>query len=417
MLPPGALAVGVGLVAQGIGSYAFLVIASRVLGPDRYSPLSALWALIFVAAPGLFLPLEQEVGRALAARRVAGVGWRPVLVRAATLGAGLVLALLVVTGAAAKPIIDRLFDGQALLFAGFAVAVACYAGYFLARGTLAGLGRFRAYAWVLVSESGARILATVALVIVGVKVAGVYSLAIGIPAAVAVALVLPRERDMARPGPPAPWSELSSALGLLLVGSLMAQLLVNIAPLAIKVIDTGDTAQAGRFLDAIIVARVPLFFFQAVQASLLPRLSAQAAAGRLDDFRAGLRNILVLVGVVVVAATLFMFVLGPFVLRVVFGSGFVLGRSDLALLAFGSEMMMAGFALAQGCIALSGYGRAALGWLAGIATVGVLLLVIPGDVLRVELAFCAGVTAACAALAFGLRGLLARASERSPKLL
>ena len=98
-------------------------------------------------------------------------------------------------------------------------------------------------------------------------------------------------------------------------------------------------------------------------------------------------------------------------------AGFVLGRSDLALLAFGSEMMMAGFALAQGCIALSGYGRAALGWTAGIATVGVVLILVPGDVLRVELAFCAGVTAACAALAIGLRGLLARASERAPKVM
>jgi O-antigen/teichoic acid export membrane protein len=413
MLPPGALAVGGGLLASGVGAYAFLVIASRALGPDRYSPLSALWALIFVAAPGLFLPLEQEVGRALAARRVAGVGWRPVLVRATTLGACLVLALLVVTGAAAKPIIDRLFDGQALLFAGFAAAVTCYAGYFLARGTLAGLGRFRAYGWLLGAESGARLLATLALAVAGVQVAGIYSLAIGIPAAVAVAVVLPRQRDLASPGPPAPWSELGPALGLLLVGSLMAQLLINIAPLAIKVIDTSDTAQAGRFLDAIIVARIPLFFFQAVQASLLPRLSAQAAAGRLDEFRAGLRDILRLVAVVVVVATLGMFVLGPFVVRVVFGSGFVLGRTDFALLAFGSELMMAGFALAYGCIALASYGRAALGWTAGIATVAVGLAVLPGDVLRVELAFCAGVMAACTVLAIGLRGLLARASGRA----
>ena len=58
--------------------YGFLVVAARALGTARFAPLSVFWALLFVCGPGFFLPLEQETGRAIAARRVRGEGGRPV---------------------------------------------------------------------------------------------------------------------------------------------------------------------------------------------------------------------------------------------------------------------------------------------------------------------------------------------------
>ena len=42
----------------------------------------------------------------------------------------------------------------------------------------------------------------------------------------------------------------------------------------------------------MLLARIPLFMFQAVQAALLPRLSRLAAKGELDEFRAGLKRLL-----------------------------------------------------------------------------------------------------------------------------
>ena len=50
-----------------------LVLSARALGHEAYAPLSVLWALVFLVGPGFFLPIEQEIGRALAARRSASV--------------------------------------------------------------------------------------------------------------------------------------------------------------------------------------------------------------------------------------------------------------------------------------------------------------------------------------------------------
>src|SRR5438105_14888687 len=94
-LPRGTLEVGVGLVLAGVTTYAYLTIAKAALGSDAYGPLGVLWALVFTAGPGFFLPIEQEVSRALAARRSRGEGSGPLLRRAAALGAGL-LAILIV---------------------------------------------------------------------------------------------------------------------------------------------------------------------------------------------------------------------------------------------------------------------------------------------------------------------------------
>ena len=61
-----------------------------------YSAVFGLWVIVFTLAPGLFQPLEQEVGRALAHRRAQGIGGGPLVKRAATLGG--FLALLAVVG-------------------------------------------------------------------------------------------------------------------------------------------------------------------------------------------------------------------------------------------------------------------------------------------------------------------------------
>src|ERR1700712_4211683 len=68
-VPEGTFAVGAGLVGAAITAYVFVIVANKGLSARQYSAFGAFWAFIFVAGPALFLPLEQEVGRALAHRR------------------------------------------------------------------------------------------------------------------------------------------------------------------------------------------------------------------------------------------------------------------------------------------------------------------------------------------------------------
>src|SRR5690348_15377443 len=77
MVPEGTFAVGAGLAISGLTTYGFQILAYRHISKPDYAALNALWVFVFVLAPGVFLPIEQEVGRALSARRVRGVGGSP----------------------------------------------------------------------------------------------------------------------------------------------------------------------------------------------------------------------------------------------------------------------------------------------------------------------------------------------------
>ncbi|HAQ22742.1 MAG TPA: hypothetical protein DCR10_04255, partial [Acidimicrobiaceae bacterium] len=73
-LPEGTVAVGGGLLVNGLAAYAFITLASRDLGPEAYTPVGLLWALSFLLGPGFFQPLEQEVARIVAARSDRRIG-------------------------------------------------------------------------------------------------------------------------------------------------------------------------------------------------------------------------------------------------------------------------------------------------------------------------------------------------------
>ena len=99
------------------------------------------------------------------------------------------------------------------------------------------------------------------------------------------------------PGPEATWSEVTPNLGWLLLGSVFAAALLNAGPIATTLLadDPTRTPRSPQFAYGVLLARIPLFMFQAVQAALLPRLTRLAARGELDEFRGGLRRLMIVV--------------------------------------------------------------------------------------------------------------------------
>jgi len=411
-LPEGTLPVGVGLALAGLTAYAFLAIAKRSLGDDAYSSLGALWAFVFLIGPGFYLPVEQEVGRAISARRALSLGGGPVVRRAAVLAAGLAATLVVITLVASPVLLDRLFDSEVLLLVGFLIAIVSYAAMHLTRGAYAGNGYFGAYGFIFGAEGTIRLIACIALAVAGVATAGPYGLVMGLAPFLTLFIILKRQRNFLQPGPEAEWQELSVALGWLLAASVFAQLLVNCAPIAAKLLANDDQSKVpGHILSGLLIARIPLFFFQAVQAALLPKLAAQAAEGRHDDFRTGLRRLTLAVAGVGILGTLVALTIGPTVVKIMFESDTALNRTDLVVLAGASAFIMLGLTFAQALIALGAYARAALGWAVGVVAWFVVTAVPSDDLLlRVERGFLAGTFVAFVGLAILLwhrmRGML-----------
>lgn len=415
-LPPGAGPMGVALGIAGASSYGFLVVSARALGKDGYAPLSVLWALTLLTGPGLFLAVEQEVARALAERRSRGEGGRPVVAHAARLALGLLGVLLVLGVALRSVLLDRLLSGHGILLVALLASLAAACAAHLARGVLSGVGRFDGYARIIGGESLVRFVAALGLVAVGVDTVGPYGLAVAAGPMVAVAVALRGQRGLLEDGPPAAWSEVTTALAWLLLGSVLSVGLVNAGPLAIELLASEvEEAEAGRFLAGLVMARVPLFLFQAVQVSVLPRLSALAGEGRTVELRQGLGRLLLLVSGVALVGVAGAAVVGPQVVRLLFGAEFELSHRTMGLLALGSGAFMVASLLSQAAIALGGHRNMALGWLVGMAALVLATAVSSDDLfLRVELGGAAGCLAALAAQGLVVRDRLRHGATVEP---
>ncbi len=415
-LPEGTLPVGLGLLIAGISSYAFFKVGQLALGKEDFKPIVALWFATFILAPGFFLPLEQELGRAIAHRRALGQGGQPVVRRVVPLGLGMATIVILTVLGLAPLLTSEFFEGEVVVTVALVIAFASYAPAHLARGICSGTGRFGSYGVVMGADGLARIAGCVALWLIGVDTVGSFAMVVAIAPLVGVAIVAGRGSLRTQPGPPASWTEVTPNLGWLLLGSVLAAGLVNAGPIAITLLaSSGESAKVTQFGNGVLLARVPLFLFQAVQAALLPRLARLAAQGDLTEFRVGFRRLMVVVVAVGVLGVSGAFLLGTWALEVVYEGG--LGRRDLTLLALASAVYMVALATAQAVIALHGHALVAAGWVAGMTSFVIVTAVSSDDLfLRVELGLVASSISALAVFTVALRSLIrsgARADQGS----
>jgi O-antigen/teichoic acid export membrane protein len=395
--------VAVGLAVNGVATYAFLAIASRRLSPDDYSALGVLWALLFGVGNGIMQPLEQEVARAVSTRRAKGLGPGPVIRRAVVLGVGFAVVVCAVVAVLHRVVLPDSLSERPWLAVAFIVGLLGFCAGHLTRGVLSSHHRFGAYALFFTSDGVSRLALAAAFGAVGISAAGAYGMLFALTPFIGVGGSLARQRGLTEPGPEAPWNELTKALGWLLVGTVSLSLVIQGGTIAVEWLATDDqSGAAGVFLNGLQTARIPLFLFQAVLASLLPKLSRLASTGDFEAFSSSLKR---LVGAILglgVLCTLVAATIGPFFVDLVFHSGNQLGARDLALLAASFMIIMAAICLDQALVALTSHSHMALGWLLALITfVGVIAL---GEdlFLRVELGLLAASVVSLAWMSFFL---------------
>ena len=400
-LPEGSFVVGGGLFINGLAAYVFITLASRDLGAEAYSPVAMLWALSFLFGPGFFHPLEQETSRTIASR--SGHGVIPVLRAAALIGGLAVLFLLVLAGFSAGWVKKNIFSDEPWLLVSLFLVVVGLGLSHLTKGLLAGLGRFGGYARYVIGEGLGRLIIVFILLLVTSGSVGVYGMAIGLAPFVGIVTALIGQRGFLTPGPVVHLSSLSKALGILLVASVATALVLNVSPVVVELLaGHGQENESGRFFNALLIARIPLFFFQAVQASLLPQLSGLVGAGQYERLLRVLNRLLVFLGVVGVLVVIMAALAGPWIVEFTFGSEFAVGRRDMTFLSISSTGLMIVLSLAQGLIACKSRGLMALAWLIGVGFSPVVLILVEDLFLRVELALIVTVFLTAASMALFL---------------
>ncbi|MER7843169.1 hypothetical protein ABTZ03_04375 [Kitasatospora sp. NPDC096077] len=394
VLPPGARLVVGGTVVLGASAYVYMALVGYSLSTVGAARVTMLWTIVMSVGWGLFQPVELELTRLVAARKVAGHGALPAVRRMLLLAMGLLVAVCALLAVASRPIADQLFSGDRNLVIALAGGLAGLAVSSVARGALAGLGLFGPYGTQLAVDGGLRIGLAALAAACGLHSAVVFGLILFVSPLAASLIGLRDTLADRTPGPEVSWKQLTSGLGLLIASVMLSQLVVNATVVCVRLLAPKHSEASDALVfaigQAVVMARAPLFAYSALQASMVSALSGAAAAGNHAEFRKVLTRTTAIVAAMCIGGGLPVIVLGAKLNPLLFNAKDVLGPLDFLWLVFGTLCYVLATVFGQALMSSAQHRRQLVGWTAGsVALVAVALA--PGDIgLRAELAYLAG---------------------------
>ncbi len=366
-VPKGTFAIGTGMLVGALTGYVVVILVNRAVGDRAYAGFGAFWSLIFVVGPGLFLPLEQEISRAISHRAAHNDGSQPILRIAALMAITIGLVMAAIFAALTPLFVHHVFHDNGFLQLGFIIGIIGYGFLHCSRGVLSGNHKFGAYGASLATEGTVRFIAVVALAAFGIENVGYYGLAMGVSPLIVVIPFIPFLKSLVTPGSHASKRELGTTLFYLVSSSVLSQVLAYSSLFLTNVIEGGSGQTARYFTNAFFIARIPVIGFMAVQAALLPKLSTFHATGDHTEFRLQFRKLLSLVVILSVAGIAFIALLGPTIGKILFGADkFQLSLSHFLVLSLGSCIFLIAQTLLQACIALQHYRVVTLAYICGV---------------------------------------------------
>ena len=358
-----AHAVGATLLA-GILTYGLLALVSWTVDDSQFDQFSVFWSLALIIGFGFFLPVEQEAARlgrgSLPPEAVAGAG-----LRAAAELAVLVSVLLLL----ASPLLITVLHLPPAMVACCVAIVIASAVQFASRGALLVENRHTAFSNTLIADTVLRIvlLGAVAVVVVvwGVPTPSLwYALALPVAIIGAHVWALPPLRSWSRPDA-ALMRRFRSAMLLLIVMSMCAQVMVNAGPVVIQALEP-STGLAGDFQASSTLARIPLAIVTPIQAMLVGPLAAVALSGQMARLAGMMVRIAAVTAVLAAVGAVLGYLLGPWAVDLVFGPGRALPALDMALLVAGVIIHVALIIFTQALIASGRHRRGVVVWCAAV---------------------------------------------------
>lgn len=377
-------------ILAGVLTYVILAIVSRTVDARGFDQFSVFWSIALIVGFGFFLPIEQEAAR-LGRDAVSGSDLLAAMMRVTA-----VLTLVVAALAAlAAPLLRGVLGLSWTLTAACILMVVASAVQFTARGRLLADQRSTAFANTLIRDTVLRVVlfvsvAAVVLVQPATDADAWYAVALVLAVVLAHAWAVPwrfwRVRDRAVQ------KTFGAAVAILIATNVSAQVLVNAGPVAIQALGA-PTGEAGAFQASATLARIPLAMITPIQAMLVGPLAALTVNGDQRGVSSLMRRVALAAAVLGVVGAGVGWIVGPWLVDLIFGPGRALPGADIALLVAGVVVHVALIVFTQAIIAINRHRAAASVWLTALATAAVVFWATigwAGAVRAVELGFGVG---------------------------
>lgn len=401
-----AFEVAASQIALALANYAVLALSGRALSASGFAVLSAFFLLVNTAGRGVFAAVELELTRSIADARARGV--HETVVRSTALRhTGLLAGVAALALAAAGPLLWQTLGNQLSVVALLAVGMASIAFSYWVRGPLAAARRYHRYTATFGIEAVVGLAGAAALAVTGVAAvpAWVAVFALAPLASLFVAAFSVRGdgqhavNAMAADGTANMTSPGQFGWSTMLL--FTSQALWNLGPVIVVYRLPEAPMIAAGFAAFAVILRVPILLFPALQAILLPPVTARFSRGD----RSGVARVLgwlgVWLGVLGVGWMAAALLLAEPVVELVFSAiGAVPPTAVIAALALSALLGAMAQLLQIGLVAQQRQRTVALCWVAGL-TVFVMTAFAPFDpVIAAAVGQLAG--AVCAVVLLGI---------------
>lgn len=348
-----------GTLVAALAAYLFQLIAGRVLGPEAFAPITVLWTVQFLVVTIVFLPMEQLTIRRLSATDPDAAPWRLFI-------GVIVVAVIVSTGFAALTL-DRLLDGEPVYLIVVAFLIAAYGGFALARGLLAGHRRYKEYGLTTMSESLLRLIAAIALLVIGVGSVGLaWTLVVG---ALVVWMWRPFAHEVAR-GAAVTGRGTGLDLGTFVAANAASQTIVAAGPLVVGAL-RASPAEVSVFFETFLLFRAPLSVAYSLIARILPPFTRFVESGDTRTIRTWAMRLGALGGALGILGFFTGKAVGADVVALLLGSEFRPTTTLAAYAAAGIAIATVALFAQQILIAMRTTGRLAVAWMTGLAVAAI----------------------------------------------
>lgn len=361
-------------VSAAVSTFVITILAARALtvGSDAsaYSEFIVFWSLLSCCF-GLIAGVQQESTRSVRARVVARAhGGTPVIVVGLSLGTVIALTVLA-TGPLWASRLLPLAPGSGV--AAIAVGAVAFSLYAVGVGSSGGSQEWGTYSALMILDALGRLTLVGGVALFGGGLSLIGWACVGATVICGLVLLAPHFRPLLLARGDRPFWPALRATVYTMVSSAANVVLVSGYPALVSVVVRGaDPAQLASIMTVVQLTRapimIPLMVFQGVAVSAF-------VAREESGFQALVKPVGLVVAVGLVGAPAAALV-GPFLLRFLYGPAYVVPASMFAVLVLASVAMALLTLTGTMALALGSHRGYALGWLVPVGAV-VLLLQLP----------------------------------------